>query len=48
MSDSNYTRPPDSGSTVTMVMIIATTIISLACIVSCTLIAYMFLTNPPW
>ena len=37
-----------SDNTVSIVAIIAVSIIMLACIASCTLIAYAFFSNPPW
>jgi hypothetical protein len=33
---------------IAIVSIIAVSIICLACILSCTLMAYMFFSNPPW
>lgn len=43
-------KSDDSGSefTISLIAIIAVSIIILACIFSCTLIAYLFLLNPPW
>jgi hypothetical protein len=39
---------PDREFTISVIAIIAVSVIILACIFSCTLIAYLFFLNPPW
>ena len=38
----------NNDSVIAIVSIIAVSVICLACILSCTLMAYMFFSNPPW
>jgi ABC-type multidrug transport system permease subunit len=38
----------NSGGKVSIIAIIATVIVMLACIASCTLLGYAFFSNPPW
>jgi hypothetical protein len=38
----------DSDRQVAMAAIIAVTVVSLCCILSCTVMMYAFLSNPPW
>ena len=37
-----------SDNVIAIVSIIAVAAVALACILSCTLMAYMFFSNPPW
>jgi len=58
MSDANSEIPKverfepqaskNNDSVIAIVSIIAVALVSLACILSCTLMAYMFFSNPPW
>lgn len=58
MSDANSEIPQverfepqtrnDNDNMIVIVSIIAVCVVSLACILSCTLMAYMFFSNPPW
>jgi hypothetical protein len=41
-------RSNSSESIIAIVSIIAVAVIALACVMSCTLMAYMFFSNPPW
>lgn len=41
-------RSNDNDNVIVIVSIIAVSVISLACILSCTLMAYMFFSNSPW
>jgi uncharacterized protein (DUF983 family) len=38
----------DSGDKVAVIAIVAVAFVVLACIAACTVMAYFFLTNPPW
>ena len=41
-------KSKDSDQIIAIVSIIAVAVIALACILSCTLMAYLFFSNPPW
>lgn len=38
----------DSDNKVAIIAIVATAFVVLACILACTIVAYAFVTNPPW
>jgi hypothetical protein len=38
----------DSSNKVAVIAIVATAFVVLACIFACTIVAYAFVTNPPW
>ena len=38
----------DSDNKVAIIAIVATAFVVLACILACTIVAYAFLSNPPW
>jgi hypothetical protein len=43
-----YTSSRDSGDKVAIIAIVMTALVVLACILACAVMAYAFLSNPPW
>ena len=47
-TEAHVESPQRWGNAVVVVAIIAAAVVMLACIVACTVVAYVFLTNVPW